>query len=444
MIERRTRATALLAVAALSATVACKLEPKTPELRYSLNQPEIEKNNELAADPAAQVKLAGALEFLFGTPQQPRFLAKAEWIDDEFYPNSWGYDAVQGDEEAWGRLVESNRRAYRTQIAAIEAGDYEAVLPVRNAADLWEDWLALKERLQGGDAERSEAVELFEGYYPRLWASAEMYRVQCYHCHGASGGGDGSTAPYLQPRPRDYRPGKFKFTALKEKARPRQEDLFRILAEGVYTTAMPSFRRFTDAQLYGLADYVRLLAIRGETEILLASDYNYDDGLNFENVQETYDLVVERWREAPEKVIEVEEIPESTPQRILHGQQLFLSEQGANCIKCHGPLGRGDGVSAWEPGKEGVEYAKDEWGEEIAPRNLGLGIYRFGRRPVDLYRRIYAGINGTPMPEHYGMTITEGGEQRTLTEDDVWDLVFFVRSLSVKEPAESASEEGGH
>lgn len=444
MIERRTRATALLAVVALSASVACKLEPKTPELRYSLNHTEIEKNSDLASDPAAQVKLAGALEFLFGTPQQPRYLARAEWLDDEFYPNSWGYDHVQGDEETWGRLVESNRHAYRTQIAAIEAGDYDAVRRPRNAGDLWQDWLALRERLESGDAQPAEGVQLFEEYYPRLWASAEMYRVQCYHCHGASGGGDGSTAPYLKPAPRDYRPGKFKFTALKEKARPRQEDLFRILAEGVYTTAMPSFRRFTDAQLYGLADYVRLLAIRGETEILLAADYNWDDGLNFENVQETYDLVVERWREAPEKVIEVEEVPESTPQRILHGQQLFLSEQGANCIKCHGALGRGDGVSAWEPGKEGVEYAKDEWGNEIAPRNLTLGIFRFGRRPIDLYRRIYAGINGTPMPEHFGMTITEGGEQRTLTEEDVWDLVFFVRSLSVKEPAESASEEGGH
>jgi mono/diheme cytochrome c family protein len=442
MIERRTRATALLAVAALSATVACKLEPRTPELQYSANHAEIEKNSDLAADPAAQVKLAGALEFLFGTPREPRYLAKAEWLDDEFFPNSWGYDEVQGDEEAWARLVEGNRRAYRTQIAAIEAGDYDAVARPRNASDLWQDWLALREDLAGGNAEPAEGVRLFEEYYPRLSAAAEMYRVQCYHCHGAEGGGNGSTSPFLSPRPRDYRPGKFKFTALKEKARPRLSDLFRILSEGVYTTAMPSFRRFSDAQLYGLADYVRLLAIRGETEILLAADYNYDDGINFENVEETYDLVVERWRESPEKLIEVEEIPESTPQRVLHGQQLFLSEQGANCIKCHGALGRGDGVSAWEPGKEGVEYAKDEWGNEIAPRNLTLGVFRFGRRPIDLYRRIYAGINGTPMPEHFGMTITEGGEQRTLTEDDVWDLVFFVRSLSTKS-AESPAE-GGH
>ena len=35
--------------------------------------------------------------------------------------------------------------------------------------------------------------------------------------------------------------------------------------------------------------------------------------------------------------------------------------------------------------------------QQLQPRNLRLGIYRFGRRPVDMYRRIFAGINGTPM-----------------------------------------------
>jgi mono/diheme cytochrome c family protein len=107
---------------------------------------------------------------------------------------------------------------------------------------------------------------------------------------------------------------------------------------------------------------------------------------------------------------------------------------GANCVSCHGPEGRGGGVSAWEPGKEGLEYVKDDWGNEIQPRDLTRGVFRFGRRPVDLYRRIYAGINGTPMPEHIGMTITENGEQRTMTESDIWDLAFFVRTLSTHAP----------
>ena len=62
------------------------------------------------------------------------------------------------------------------------------------------------------------------------------------------------------------------------------------------------------------------------------------------------------------------------------------------------------------------------------------GILAFGRRPIDLYRRIYAGINGTPMPEHFGMTITENRKARTMNEDDIWDLVFFVRDLATQAP----------
>ena len=101
--------------------------------------------------------------------------------------------------------------------------------------------------------------------------------------------------------------------------------------------------------------------------------------------------------------------------------------------------------------------------ETVKSRNAGVygalvrngmqmrGVFRFGRRPIDLYRRVYAGINGTPMPAHYDMQITEeDGTPRPLNEEDVWDLVFFVRSLSDKPmhtpPADDHDdhEEGGH
>jgi mono/diheme cytochrome c family protein len=354
--------------------------------------------------------------------------------------------------------VESNKKAYRQQLAAIREGRFEAVARPLLADDLWQRWQALRADMPAGgpDAEylttddgnkvswREEALYRFENYYPSLAASAAFYQNQCYHCHGAEGGGDGSTSRFLEPRPRDYRPGKFKFTALKGKARPRHEDLFRIVAEGVYTTAMPSFRRFTDAQLHGVVDYVRLLAIRGETEILLASFYDPAEGFHLDNVRENYVDVVGRWREAPEKLITYDgPVPTATPERIAHGRALFTTpgeKGGANCVSCHGASGRGDGPSVWEPGKVGIEYTKDDWGNEIVPRDFTRGVFRFGRRPIDLYRRIYAGINGTPMPEHIGMTITEDKKQRPMTEDDIWDLVFFVRDLASQPLVASTGE----
>ena len=55
----------------------------------------------------------------------------------------------------------------------------------------------------------------------------------------------------------------------------------------------------------------------------------------------------------------------------------------------------------------------------IKPRNLRKAIYRGGRRPLDLYYRIHAGINGAPMPSAAG----------TLTPDEIWHIVNYIRGL---------------
>jgi mono/diheme cytochrome c family protein len=431
----------VLATVLLALFTGCRFEPPRPILRYSLNAKEIAKNADMESSLADQEQLFGALSYLFGTPEHPQFLVLPEWTDEEFDPNFWSLDELATDEgqERMAALRASNARAYAEQIAAIRADRFDEVREPRYAPDLWEDWLALRAERQAGAADRDwiqEGVELFEGYFPRLATSAELYRQQCFHCHGAEGGGDGSTSRFLNPRPRDYRPGIFKFIAEQNKAHPRNEDLFRILSEGIYTTAMPSFRRFSDAQLWGLADYVKLLSIRGETEILTIADYDPDVGIQPEGLLENYKLVVERWRNADRDFVAYEgDVPEASPERVAHGRELYMSEQGANCVKCHGLTGRGDGESV----KNNPKDAIDEWGQPILPRDLTSGVFRFGRRPIDIYRRVYAGINGTPMPAHFGMQITEkDGTKRTLGEDDVWDLVFYVRSLSARAREEHA------
>ena len=62
----------------------------------------------------------------------------------------------------------------------------------------------------------------------------------------------------------------------------------------------------------------------------------------------------------------------------------------------------------------------DDWGNPLRPANLNRGVYKGGRRPLDIYWRIAKGITGAQMPSHYPGLINE---------KQVWDLVNFVLAL---------------
>jgi mono/diheme cytochrome c family protein len=93
-----------------------------------------------------------------------------------------------------------------------------------------------------------------------------LYREHCAHCHGITGDGNGPTASFLNPYPRDYRAGLFKFKSTPIGYRPLHDDLKKIVIEGIPGTAMPSFRLLSDQEIEALVEYVKYLAIRGETE----------------------------------------------------------------------------------------------------------------------------------------------------------------------------------
>jgi mono/diheme cytochrome c family protein len=57
---------------------------------------------------------------------------------------------------------------------------------------------------------------------------------------------------------------------------------------------------------------------------------------------------------------------------------------------------------------------------------LRQGVYRGGRRRLDVFYRIHAGIKGVPMP---GVGPTDPGATGTLTEEEIWQIVDYVLSL---------------
>src|SRR5262245_32300039 len=58
-----------------------------------------------------------------------------------------------------------------------------------------------------------------------------LYREHCAHCHGITGDGNGPTAIFLNPYPRDYRPGRYKFKSTPFGQKPTHDDLKKTLID---------------------------------------------------------------------------------------------------------------------------------------------------------------------------------------------------------------------
>lgn len=136
-----------------------------------------------------------------------------------------------------------------------------------------------------------------------------IYRRNCLHCHGVSGAGDGPTAAFLYPPPRDYRRGLFKFTSTPNGARPAREDLTRTVKNGLHGTSMPAFEALlSDDEIAQVVDYVVFLSIRGETELELidigaTSDENDVNTLSLDVAREAVDGVINKWKTAQTLVV---------------------------------------------------------------------------------------------------------------------------------------------
>ena len=365
-----------------------------------------------------------------------------------------------------------------------------------------------------------------------------LYRNHCLQCHGVYGAGDGPTSTFLFPRPRDYRPGIFKFTSTNPaNAKPSRADLRKTLLYGLHGTSMPGFEAtMTLPQIEQVIDYMTFLSIRGETERYLideavnAEDNAAAEALGPDIVGEIVQKVTSSWKEAETQVVNptVRRV-EATSESVKRGRDLYLgintSGPKLECVSCHGIDAKGNGPAfidrdifddavfrqysfdeatartfradrerspsiEWKAQKTdpgavvkflednpailGVlrkdhnllgdltnpefdallknDMAKvanaarkmlpdldepefrtflvakydlwtrgslDAWNNPLRPANLVDGVYKGGRRPIDLYWRLAKGINGAKMPAHSNI----------LTEEQIWDVVNFVLAL---------------
>jgi len=276
------------------------------------------------------------------------------------------------------------------------------------------------------------------GYDPlTLKLGHQVYTQRCAGCHGTTGDGQGPAGAHLNPPPRDYRKGIFKFTSTPRGSKPRRDDLRRIVHYGAKGTSMPAFRWLPEEEREAVIDYVQVLASRGELELALIQESEFEmdeeDDFDPEYVAEFAQDISDSWDRADEELVRAVTVnPPVTDETVHDGAVAFVEMY---CVKCH---------NRDAAGSKTADVGEDVWGRIAYPANLSLGMLHGGRRPIDIYRRIYSGINGTPMPSSKdpNTVINETEEERS---DRIWHLVHFVTTViennGVPDDAQAAIDE---
>ena len=210
-----------------------------------------------------------------------------------------------------------------------------------------------------------------------LHRGQRVYEYRCLGCHGARGNGHGPAATFLDPRPRDFTAGVFKFRSTPSGSLPTDGDLFQTVTRGVRWTAMPPWHELAEKDRLAVVTYVKTFSDRFRTE-------------------------------APEAVV-LPKPPPATADVVARGKTLYTS---AKCFECHGERGTGDGPSA--------SQLKDDFDVPIRPTDFTRGQFKGGSSVSDIFRAMTLGLDGTPMPS-FGDSMSDG---------ERWAISYYVLSLS--------------
>jgi mono/diheme cytochrome c family protein len=207
---------------------------------------------------------------------------------------------------------------------------------------------------------------------------ASVYNSNCASCHGKDGRGDGPAAGLVNPAPRDFTKGIYKFRSTASGSLPTDDDLVRVISVGLPGTSMPAWKtRLTSAQIGGLASLVKTFSPRFT-------------------------------KEAP-ALIKMAPPVVASADSINKGRKAYAD---LACGACHGDGGI---VPA-----AGAPVLKDDWGHDIKAADLTQPwMFRGGAAAADIYTRVKTGINGTPM-----MAFAD-----TAKDADLWNLANYVASL---------------
>jgi DMSO reductase family type II enzyme heme b subunit len=113
--------------------------------------------------------------------------------------------------------------------------------------------------------------------------------------------------------------------------------------------------------------------------------------------------------------------PRVTEEGLAEGRRLFEDE--VQCMRCHGPQGRGDGTSAPE--------LTDDMDMPVRAADLSEPWnFNGGGSTEDIFMRMRTGLDGTPMPSN-----SDAIDAGIVTEEQLWRVAQYVASLSTDGPS---------
>lgn len=224
-------------------------------------------------------------------------------------------------------------------------------------------------------------------------AGKAVYVKWCAGCHGDTGAGDGPAAHYMLPRPRDFTGAVYKIRSTASGQLPTDADLLRAVDQGLPGTAMPAWaKRLSDKERRDVVAYIKTFSA------FFTDTSQHAIALKFSSA------------------------PSGGAEAIKVGRQFFDS---IGCRKCHGLQGRGNGTSA--------PTLHDDPGNPIFAADLSQNWrFRGGGEVEDIYHRLRTGLDGTPMP-----SFSDQIDQKFLTDEQLWHVAQYVRSLSPDRPPEA-------
>lgn len=246
------------------------------------------------------------------------------------------------------------------------------------------------------------------------------YANYCIGCHGEQGDGNGESAKFFSPKPRNFVQAEFKFSSTRSGQLPTDDDLRRTIKDGLKGSAMPPFDRLPDRTIDALIAYVKTFS--------------------------------PRWSESdPAKQIPFVEDPylgeEDLTAAIARGEQLYHGY--ATCWSCHPAYTEPARINEFRAAFGGVPYEsfrdhlhesvgkENTQGDVIFPPDFNRDYVRAGMSVRDLYRSIAAGITGTAMPTWVDSMELGGaneGDPPRAQPEDLWAIAYYVRNLIAQRP----------